>query len=173
MSDTERNNNTLKRSAAGRARKGALVAGLFLATLGGGAAAFAADGTSSTKSECKWSKSPQEVRIKVDRRLDRLARYIDLSEAQRQQLDPIISGAIDDYFEHRAEGRELRSEAKALVMSGSLDEAQYEPLRQDAVAWFDEVSSIALGTALEAAAVLTDEQRNEMTAKLSRKYDQR
>ena len=170
MNDTPNTTSERNQTCRSSRTKNFLIAGAIIGALGAGATAFAADGLPSKKGDCKYSSSPAELREKADRKANRFARYVGLSDAQRTQLEPIIDDAVDDYIEHRTEGRALRREAKALMMAGSVDPNAYEPLREDAMEWFDEASSIAMQHALQAASILTDEQRQDLAHRAAKRW---
>jgi protein CpxP len=105
--------------------------------------------------------------------LDRLLDQVQATDAQREQLRQIAAGARAD-LRAGAESRRLdRARMGELFAQPVVDEAAVEALRQKMLDRHDQASKRAQAAALQAAKVLTAEQRQALVAQLQREPAER
>lgn len=136
---------------------GALVAGVALGAGGLAAAAAAPD-------HFGWHKGPRLERIQgfVLRTLD----AIGASSDQESKIHDIVAKNFDALAPDPARHMELRKQALELLRAPTLDRAAIEKLRADQIAAIDARSKALVGTLLDAADVLTPEQRVKLADRL-------
>jgi protein CpxP len=106
---------------------------------------------------------------RIDRMVDRMLKGVDATEAQRTQIRQIAQAAARDVRSQAESGRALHEKARALFTAPTVDEAAVESLRQQMAAHHDAVSKRMSQAMVEAAKVLTPEQRK----KLAERFDKR
>lgn len=100
--------------------------------------------------------------------LDRALGSVDASDAQRAEIADIMDEAkaqiraVTDAFE------DFGAQARALLAAQTIDRAAFETLRQEALAAGDAMSALAMEAVLDAAEVLTPEQRAGLIENQSR-----
>jgi protein CpxP len=87
---------------------------------------------------------------------------IGASAEQREQIRKIMQSARGDMKARRDEGKALRDKAAALFAQPTIDAAAVESLRQEMVQRHDQASKRMTQAMLEAAQVLTPEQRTKL-----------
>lgn len=111
---------------------------------------------------------PAEMDTRIERMLKHLYVEIDATEAQKQQLGPILKQAASDLLPLRGKMRAARTEAMELLTRDSIDRAAIETLRADQLQQA-EVASKRFSQALaDVAEVLTPAQRKQLAARLER-----
>jgi protein CpxP len=110
----------------------------------------------------------------LDKRLDRMLKHlyveIDATEAQKQQLDPIVKQAAKDLLPLRDNLRAGRREAIELLSQERVDPAALEALRARQIGLADDASRRLTRAIAEAADVLTPAQRKELAARFARHH---
>lgn len=92
----------------------------------------------------------------------RLLERIGASAEQREQIRKIMETARGDMKARHAEGKALRDKAMALFTQPDVDAAAVEALRKDMLQRHDQASQRMTQAMLEAAKVLTPEQRAKL-----------
>lgn len=144
---------------------------ITLATLAGGVAAgvgFNALGHG------RWQGRGPIDPADLEKRLDRMLRHfyveIDATDAQKQQLEPIVRQAAKDLLPLRESLRAGRREAIALLSQDRVDPAALEALRAKHIGLADEASRRLTRAVAEAAEVLTPEQRKDLAGRFARRH---
>jgi Spy/CpxP family protein refolding chaperone len=110
----------------------------------------------------------------IERRLDRMLKHfyveIDATEAQKQQLEPIVKQAAKDLLPLRENLHAGRRDAIALLTQDRIDPAALETLRAKQIGLADEASRRLTRAVAEAAEVLTPAQRKELAAHFARRH---
>ncbi|MCX7663419.1 MAG: Spy/CpxP family protein refolding chaperone [Tepidimonas fonticaldi] len=106
---------------------------------------------------------------RLDRWLDRMAQHLQLQPAQRDDIRRIAQAAAQDLRPLRDEARALHDERRRLWAQPTLDEAAIEALRQRALALHERLSARMQQAMLEAARVLTPEQRQRLAQGMDRR----
>lgn len=94
-----------------------------------------------------------------ERRLDRVLDEIDATPEQAEKIKAIIDAARDDLSPVAEEFRDTREEVASLLGAATIDRAAAETLRAARIAKVDEASRRLTSAVLDAAEVLTPEQR--------------
>jgi len=106
----------------------------------------------------------------VDARLERVLKHlyveIDATEAQKQQLAPIVKQAATDLLPMRERMRAARGEAIALLTGETIDRAAVERLRSEQLQLAEQGSQRLAQAIADAAEVLTPEQRRVLAHRL-------
>ncbi len=105
---------------------------------------------------------PKHVAHMLDRMLD----GIDATDAQRSQIKQIAMSAAADVKAQREAGRGLRDQAMQIFAAPSIDPAAAESVRQQMLAQHDQASKRMLQAMLDAAKVLTPDQRAKIGARM-------
>jgi len=108
----------------------------------------------------------------VDARLDRMLKHIyieiDATDAQKQQLGPILKSAAHDLLPLRDRIRDGRLQALALLSQPTVDRAALEGLRTLQLQLADQASKRLTQAVADAADVLTPEQRKQLADRIGR-----
>ena len=114
---------------------------------------------------------------KLDERLDRMLKHlyveIDATEAQRQQLAPIVKSAARDLLPVRARIHEARRQAVELLSRESVDRAALEALRVDQFKLVEQASMRLTQALADVADILTPEQRKQLAERIGRWHGHR
>lgn len=102
--------------------------------------------------------SPEHINRAVDRLLDGVA----ATDVQRRQVKDIAQAAAKDVRAQVKSGRELRDQMRALFTAPTIDEAAVEGLRQQIALQNDAVSRRMTQAFVDAAKVLTPQQREQL-----------
>jgi Spy/CpxP family protein refolding chaperone len=94
--------------------------------------------------------------------IDHTLGSVDATEEQKDEIQAIIESAGTEIGPLVEDFRDTREEAKALLGAETIDRAAFAKLREDALAAADAVSERAMTAFLDAAEVLTPEQRTEL-----------
>jgi Spy/CpxP family protein refolding chaperone len=113
---------------------------------------------------------PAELDKHLERMLKHLYVEIDATEAQKQQLDPIVKQAAKDLLPLREQLHAGRREAAELLSQERVDPAALEALRARHIALADEASRRLTRALAEAADVLTPAQRKQLAAHFARRH---
>ncbi len=109
----------------------------------------------------------------LERMLKHLYVEIDASDAQKQQLDPIVKGAARDLVPLRARLQDVRRQAVQILSQDSVDRGALEALRADQVRVMDELSKRCVQALADVADVLTPEQKKQLAERLGRGHGHR
>lgn len=97
--------------------------------------------------------------------LERALKSVDTTKEQRQRIWAIVDAARTEIRPMIGDLDDRRDRLAALVRAETLDRAAIETLRKEALATADAVSARALEAFIQAAEVLTPEQRTELLEK--------
>ncbi len=107
---------------------------------------------------------------RVDEHLDRMLKHlyveIDATDAQRQQLAPIVKSAARDLLPVRAKMHEARRQAVELLSREHIDRAALEALRADQLRLVEQASMRLTQTLADVADILTPEQRKQLAERI-------
>ncbi len=110
----------------------------------------------------------------LEKRLDRMLKHfyveIDATQAQKQQLEPIVKQAAKDLLPLRENLHAGRRDAIALLSQDRVDPAALEALRAKQIGLADEASRRLTRAIADAAEVLTPAQRKELAAHFARRH---
>jgi protein CpxP len=108
----------------------------------------------------------------LDARLDRMLKHlyveIDATDAQKQQLGPIVKAAAQDVLPLRVRMQEARRQAIALLSQPSIDRAALETLRAEQFGLAEQASKRIVQALADVADVLKPEQRKQAAERLGR-----
>ena len=113
----------------------------------------------------------------LDERLDRMLKHlyveIDATDAQKQQLAPIVKGAALDLLPLRAKLHDARRQAVDLLSQQNIDRAALETLRADQLTLAEQASQRLTRARADVADVLTPEHRKRLAGRITRWHGQR
>jgi Spy/CpxP family protein refolding chaperone len=102
----------------------------------------------------------------VDERLDRMLKHfyveIDATEAQKQQLAPIVKAAVKDLLPLAGQMRDTRRQALELLAQPSIDRGALETLRAEKLRLAEQASRRLTAALADVGDVLTPEQRRTL-----------
>jgi len=114
---------------------------------------------------------------KVDQHLDRMLKHlyveIDATDAQKQQIAPIVKSAARDLLPVRAQIHDARRQAVDLLSKDSIDRAALEALRADQLRLIEQASTRLTQALGDVADVLTPEQRKQLAERIGRWHGHR
>jgi Spy/CpxP family protein refolding chaperone len=111
---------------------------------------------------------PARVDEHIDRMLKHLYVEIDATEAQKQQLAPIVKAAAHDVLPFRAQMRAARRQAIELLSRDVVDRAALEALRADQLRLAEQASQRFAQALADVADVLTPGQRRQLAERVGR-----
>ncbi|MCP4382909.1 MAG: hypothetical protein GY798_16065 [Hyphomicrobiales bacterium] len=178
--ENDHSSDTATTTTGGRRRIVGIVAAGLIAV--GVAGAFAGSAMSEDRGwGSKWhgsghhgmmfkaSLDPAEVDEKVGRMVQHLAIEIDATDQQTEQLTTIFVSAAQDLLELRKQAGD-RGEAAAelieLLSGATVEPAAIEAFRAEKMALADQASRLVADTLVNAAEVMTPEQRTEIGDRL-------
>ena len=103
------------------------------------------------------------------RMLDRALDGVNASAEQRTRIREIMKAAADDVRQQREASRGLREQAMALFAQPTVDARAVEALRQQMVQQHDQSSRRWTQALLDASAVLTPEQRQQLAERMKQR----
>ncbi|SRR5436190_6587735 len=113
----------------------------------------------------------------LDEHLDRMLKHlyveIDATDAQKQQLAPIVKGAARELLPLRAKMHDARRQAVELLSGESIDRAALETLRADQLKLAEQASKRFVQALADVADALTPEQRKQLAERLGRWHGRR
>jgi Spy/CpxP family protein refolding chaperone len=114
---------------------------------------------------------------KLDEHLDRMLKHlyveVDATDAQKQQLAPIVKGAARDLMPLRARMHDARRQAVELLSQPSIDRAALEALRAEQLTLAEQASKRFTQALADVADVLTLEQRKALAERIGRWHGHR
>ena len=110
----------------------------------------------------------------VDQHLDRMLKHfyveIDATDAQKQQLAPIVKAAVNDLLPLGAQMRDTRRQALELLSQPGVDRGALETLRAEKLRLADQASRRFVTALADVADVLTPEQRRSLAEHIQRRH---
>lgn len=114
---------------------------------------------------------------RLDEHLDRMLRHlyveVDATDAQKQQLAPIVKAAARDLLPMRDRIRDARLQAVTLLSQPAVDRAALEALRAGQVQLAEQASRRFTQALADVADVLTPEQRKQLAERAARWHGRR
>jgi Spy/CpxP family protein refolding chaperone len=107
------------------------------------------------------------------RGMERMLKDLKATDAQRAQIKQIAEAARTDLGKLHADHGKLHEQALSLLTQPKIDTAATEKLRQQMLAHHDTVSKRMMTAMVEAAQVLTPEQRSQLAQKLKARQERR
>ncbi|MBT9492142.1 MAG: Spy/CpxP family protein refolding chaperone [Paucibacter sp.] len=101
-------------------------------------------------------------------RIEHMLDMVDASDAQRAQIKQIMGAAKQDLKAQRGDGRGLHEQAMALLTAPNIDAAAVESLRVQISAQRETASKRMSQAMVDAARVLTPEQRAKMAERMKK-----
>lgn len=101
----------------------------------------------------------------------RLLEQVGASADQRAQVEKIMKAAHEDLRGQHEQGRALREQMHALFVQPTVDANAVEALRQQMLAQHDATSRRMTQAMLEASAVLSVEQRQQLAAAMAQRAE--
>jgi periplasmic protein CpxP/Spy len=118
---------------------------------------------------------PQGVPVnpaRLDEHVDRMLRHlyveIDATDAQKQQLAPIVKAAAADLLPLHAKIHDTRRQAVELLSQASVDRAALETLRDEKIKLVEQASRRLTQALADVADVLTPEQKRQLAEHVGR-----
>jgi Spy/CpxP family protein refolding chaperone len=105
----------------------------------------------------------------LDRMLKHLYVEIDATDAQKQQLDPIVKQAAGDLRPLREKVQDARRRGAELLSAETIDRGAIERVRVEQIATADAASKRFTRALTDVAEVLTPPQRKKLAARLARR----
>jgi periplasmic protein CpxP/Spy len=113
----------------------------------------------------------------MDEHLDRMLKHlyveIDATDAQKQQLAPIVKSAARDLLPMRSQFHDARRQAVDLLSRERVDRAALEALRADQLRLADQASVRFTQALADIADVLTPAQRKQLAERIGRWHGRR
>jgi Spy/CpxP family protein refolding chaperone len=130
---------------------------------------------------CGWQRGgfmgaaldPATLDAHLDRALKHLYVEIDATDAQKQQLAPIVKGAAQDLLPLRAKMHDARRQAIELLSQPNIDRAALETLRAEQLKLAEQASQRLTQALADMADVLTLEQRKQLAERIGRSHGRR
>jgi len=94
---------------------------------------------------------------------------IDATPEQKSRIAAIMKGAANDLVSLRGQGRELRRKSMQLLAAPTIDRAQLEAVRVQQTQMLETVSRRMLQARMDAAEVLTPDQRAKLAERMQRR----
>lgn len=146
------------------------VAGAFAGSAIGGDWSSRAQGPGHHRMMFAASFDPAQMDERIGKMVDHLAIEIDATDEQKTQLKTIFVDAANDLMplrEKAGDRGEAAAELIGLLTQPTVDRAAVETFRADKIALADEASRRVADALVDAAEVLTPEQREKVGDRLS------
>ncbi|MCV2367142.1 Spy/CpxP family protein refolding chaperone [Roseateles oligotrophus] len=101
-------------------------------------------------------------------RMEHMLDMVDASDTQRAQIKQIMAAARQDLKSQRAGGRNLHEQSMSLLTAANIDASAIEALRQQMSAQHEEASKRMSQAMVDAARVLTPEQRAKLAERMKK-----
>jgi protein CpxP len=115
--------------------------------------------------------------VRLDEHLDRMLKHlyveVDATDAQKQQLAPIVKAAARDLLPMRDRMRAARQSAVGLLSGPTVDRAALEALRAGQLQEAEQASRRLTQALADVADVLTPEQRKQLAERAARWHGRR
>jgi Spy/CpxP family protein refolding chaperone len=116
----------------------------------------------------EMNHNPGHVAEHVQWRVNRILSRVDASEEQKAKVNVIAKSAVTDLSALGIAPWETRSKFLALVRADKIEPESFEALRAEQTAKWDAASKRIVQALVEAAQVLTPEQRRQLTERMAR-----
>jgi periplasmic protein CpxP/Spy len=116
---------------------------------------------------------PGSLDAYVERALKHLYVEIDATDAQKQQLVPIVKDAARELVPLGAKMHEARRQAVELLSQPNIDRAAIETLRANQLKLAEQASQRFIQALADVADVLTPEQRKQLAERITRWHGER
>ena len=113
---------------------------------------------------------PARMEAHLDRMLPHLYLELGATDAQKQQLDPIVKSAARDLIALRGKLHDEKRQALGLLTSPQVDRTALEALRQQHVQLHEALSKRVTQALADVADVLTPEQRKQLAERIGRRH---
>lgn len=118
-----------------------------------------------------WEQMDPEA---MGKRLEAMVAFkladIDATPEQKSRITAIVKGAFNDLASLRGQGRELRRKSMELLTAPTVDRAQIEALRVQQIQLHETVSRRMVQALVDAAEVLTPDQRAKIAEHMKRRH---
>ncbi len=111
---------------------------------------------------------PAQIEDRADKAIRHLAIEIDATAEQQEKLRSIAKALVKDMVPLRGAHMEAAQRARALLTGASVDAAEVEKFRAEQIAKMDAATKRVTQALVEAANVLTPEQRRKLDERLPR-----
>jgi Spy/CpxP family protein refolding chaperone len=101
----------------------------------------------------------------------RMLELVKATPEQRAQIQKIMDGARTDLQAQREAGKGLRGEFMAAMAQPNIDAGAVEQIRQKMLAQHDQASKRRMQAMVDAARVLTPEQRKQLSERMAQRGD--
>jgi Spy/CpxP family protein refolding chaperone len=147
----------------------ALTAALTAAVVGAFGAqipAYAHEGSCHSHHHA-WHKhhgkmSPQKMEQRMEKRIDHMLDRVKATDEQKQKINAITKSAFTDLQPLHQQRRDLRRKAMALLTQPTIDQAAFQQLQTQQQQLADKISQRRDQALIDAAQVLTPEQRADL-----------
>lgn len=116
---------------------------------------------------------PAEAERRAEGMADHLAREVKATDEQREKLTSIAKAAVKDLVPMRETMQAAHKQAMDLLAAPTIDAAAVEKFRTDHVAQMDQISKRMTQAIVDAAGVLTPEQRKELADRMAAHHEGR
>ncbi len=165
-----------------RRRRHGFAAGIVLGAIGAGLVGFAV-GATTPAAEAAFGlmsrrahghggpPAPEQMKEHAEFFVDFALHRLDASPGQKDQVQGIVGGAIDELVPVVEQHRRNRDELRGLLTAATIDRAAIESLRAQEVALADTLSRTVAEALADSAEVLTPSQRADLAERLARFHD--
>lgn len=108
---------------------------------------------------------------RVDHRVDKVLDRVDATDEQKSKVSGIAKAALSDLSAMGVNPWDARGKFVELLRADTVDPAALEALRAEQVGKIDAASKRVVSALSEAAAVLTPQQRKELTERWERRHN--
>jgi len=102
-------------------------------------------------------------------KLQRMMRHLDLSDDQQNQVDTIVKGSLEQFYDYKSSMRDTRKALKEAVMAESYDAQAVQVLAQQQGQTMAAMIVYGAGIKAEVMQVLTPEQRAEVKERMEKR----
>lgn len=106
--------------------------------------------------------SPQKMEQRMEKRIDHMLDRVKATDEQKQKINAITKSAFTDLQPLHKQRRDLRHKAMALLAQPTIDQAAFEQLQTQQQQLADKISQRRDQALIDAAQVLTPEQRADL-----------
>ena len=153
--------NTSRRTRHAIAAAALVVTGVLLGALGATAMNVSAFGGHGHRGHA----GPEHMLERARHKVSWMLASVDASDEQEGRVDAIVTDAIGRLAPLRKERRANRNEFMTELLRTDINRSKLEQLRRNGLDLFDQSSAIMVDAVVQAAEVLTPEQREELLSK--------
>jgi Spy/CpxP family protein refolding chaperone len=106
--------------------------------------------------------SPQKMEQRMEKRIDHMLDRVKATDEQKQKINAITKSAFTDLQPLHQQRRDLRRKAMALLTQPTIDQAAFQQLQTQQQQLADKISQRRDQALIDAAQVLTPEQRADL-----------